>query len=51
MALHSDSNLRKDVTSYAGFLHPSVDSVVSGVSQCVCTVLVAKKDKEACLQP
>lgn len=43
MALHSDLNLR-DVASYAGFLHPSVDSVVSGVSQCVCTVLVAKKD-------
>lgn len=32
------------MTSYVGFLHPSVDSVVSGVSQCVCTVLVAKKD-------
>lgn len=32
------------MTSYVGSLHASVGSAVSGVSPCVCTVLVAKKD-------
>ena len=32
------------MTSYVGSLHASVGSAVSGVSPCVCTVLVAKKE-------